>query len=44
MRASGQSARTQGAHFSQRTVTCELQDENIEVIFWLQAGIRSLGT
>ena len=42
MRASGHSARTRGALLSQRA--CELQDENFQLVFWLQAGIRSLRT
>ena len=40
MRASGHSARTRGALLSQRAF--ELQGENSDAVFWLQAGFRSL--
>ena len=42
MRVSGHAARTRGALLSQRAF--ELQDENSEPVFWLQAGFGSLRT
>ena len=42
MRALGHTARTRGALFSKRA--CQLQDENFELVFWLQAGNHVLGT